>query len=111
MNSLDLGAHELIIPLIVDLEIFKMRSASGLDGYWATCIEGHPDFKRLRGVLLPEYIRVFVDIGIDKINNEKFAYVVCPGNQQMDQEQAALRISKILSGVQIFKDGKEIKIK
>lgn len=108
MNENFLAAHELILSVKPDLDLFKERASAGSDGYWGTCIDNSPDFKRFRGVLLPEYVRVSVDLGFD--GNKGYAYVVCPWRQSLNQEQAALRILKILGGGKVFWNGIEVPV-
>lgn len=102
----DLGAYEIMLPDAFDLQIFTERAAAGLDGYWATCVEDQKDFKRLNGVLLPDYTRVFVDLGSDEAGN--YAYCVVPLNDKFTDLEVVEQVRKILGGTKVWKDGIEV---
>lgn len=104
----DLGAYEIMLPDSFNLEIFRDRASAGLDGYWAICTEDGPDFKRLRGVILPEYERALVDIGSDKAGN--YAYCAVPLTEKLTILEVVGRIRKILGGTKVWKDGLEVSI-
>ena len=102
----DLGAYEIMLPDSFDLEIFKERAAAGLDGYWAICVEDGKNFKRLKGVLLPDYTRVFVDIGFDEAGY--YAYCAVPLNEKFTAPEVVKRVRKTLGGTKVWKDGVEV---
>lgn len=102
----DLGSYEIMLQDTFDLNVFTERAKSGLDGYWAICTEDQGDFKRLRGVLLPEYARVFIDIGSDPAGN--YAYCAIPINDTLTDMEVLKRVKDLLGGTTIWKDGIEV---
>jgi hypothetical protein len=109
MTGDDLGAYEFELPESFNIEEFVEQCKSGeKTGYWAMCLENEPVFKRLSGVLLPDYIRTKIDLGSDAAG--KYAYNVTPCNQDQTAEEVAKRVFKILGAKKMFKDGKEIEV-
>ena len=110
MTSDDLGAYEFELLESFDPEKFVEQCKSGeKTGYWAICLENEPDFKRLSGVLLPDYIRTKIDLGLGAAG--KYAYNATPCNQDQTPEEIAKRVFKILGAKKMFKDGKEIEVR
>lgn len=109
MTSDDLGAYEFELPESFNIKEFVEQCKSGeKTGYWAACLENEPDFKRLSGVLLPDYIRTKIDLGSGA--SGKYAYNATPCNQDQTAEEVAKRVFKILGAKKMFKDGKEIEV-
>ena len=107
MTGDDFCAYEFELPKSFSIEEFVEQCKSGeKTGYWATCLENKPDFKRLSGVLLPDYIRTKIDLGSG--TSGKYAYNATPCNQDQTAEEVAKRVFKILGAKKMFKDGKEI---
>lgn len=59
----DFGAFELEFNNRVDLDKFEEEATSGRNGFWLVCTEREaPDFRRFRGVVLPEYSKIIIDM-------------------------------------------------
>ena len=89
----DMGAFELFFREPLDLKKFDEESQCGLNGLWLVCTEEEaPDFKRYRGVYLPSYKRIIIDVA------PTYAYLAYSG-------EPLEVVCKILNVKSVYKDG------
>ena len=93
----DFGAYEIKLPESFDIVKFNHDSEFGNHELWLVKVEAKDNFYRYRGVKLPEYERVILDIDAEN----RVAY--SPEPLKMVRE-----IVRILGGTRLFKDGMEV---
>jgi hypothetical protein len=93
----DFGAYEIEIPETFNIVKFNHDSEFGNHELWLINVEAKDNFYRYRGVKLPGYERVILDIDID----HHVAY--SPTSFEMVKE-----LRRILGGGAIYKDGTRV---
>jgi len=103
MTGDDLGAYELDLswPPIFNHRKFGEDAESGIGRFWLVRMPG-AGMERFRGVLLPEYIRIFLDFGAD------FAYLTIPRGQTLTPLEVAKEVARALGAKRLLKDGVEV---
>lgn len=94
----DCGAYEIELPENFNIVEFNHDSEFGNNELWLVKVEMKDNFYRYRGVKLPDYESVILDIDMD----HKVAYSPC--NFVLVKE-----IHRILKGGNIYKDCELIK--
>ena len=94
----DVGAYEFNLNSGFNVRELIETSAGGSNGLWLTySIEG--EMYRFRGVLLPSYDRVMIDVGSD------FVYVNSPAGQSRSKREIASEVMRKVGGHNLSKDG------
>ena len=102
-NDDNMAAYEFELPKDFDYPKFKHDVKGGLNGYWAVALP-EKGITRFRGVLLPNYVRAFVDYP----HKSKTFYIVTPRNQKITSYKVAEWFFKKYPGGVLYKDGKHI---
>lgn len=98
----DLGTYELDLSAGFDHKKFEEDAASGTGRFWLIRMPG-TGIARFRGVLLPDYVRVLIDLGMD------FAYVTVPQTQGIHSPlEVAQEVARALGAKRLLKDGVEV---
>lgn len=95
----DFGAYEIELPDSFNTVKFNNDSEFGNHELWLIKVEAKDNFYRYRGVKLPGYERVILDIDTD--NHVAYSPEPLP---------LVKEIVRILEGIKVFKDGTEIPV-
>ena len=99
----DLGAYELDLPAGFDHKKFEEDAAGGAGRFWLIRMPHEDKLTRFRGVMLPDYDRIFIDLGTN------FAYVVVPTTKGIHSPlEIAKEAARALGAMKMFKDGVEV---
>jgi len=102
MTDHDMGAWGMDLPKGFDHKKFEEDAASGTGRFWLIRMPDK-DMARFKGVLLPDYVRVLIDLGMD------FAYVTVPQTQGIHSPlEVAKEVARALGAKRLLKDGVEV---
>lgn len=101
--SWDLGTYEIELPKDFNYRKFKRDVLGGTNGYWALPLP-EKGITRFKGVLLPSYVRVFVDYP----HKARMIFVTTPQNQEMTPLEVATWFFEKFGGVAMYKEGKKV---
>ena len=103
MNDHDMGAWELDLPADFDHKKFEEDASGGVGRFWLIRMPNTDKLARFRGVMLPDYVRIFIDLGMD------FAYVTVPNTEGIYSPlEVAKEAARALGATKVYKDGAEV---
>jgi len=98
----ELGIHDKDWLAGFDHKKFEEDAASGTGRFWLIRMPDK-DMARFKGVMLPDYVRVLIDFGMD------FAYVTVPQTQGIHSPlEVAQEVARALGAKRLLKDGVEV---
>jgi len=104
MTDDNLGAYELDLSAGFDHKKFEEDAASGTGRFWLIRMPDK-DMARFKGVMLPDYVRILIDLGMD------FAYVTVPQTEGIHSPlEVAKEVARALGAKRLLKDGVEVVI-
>ena len=99
----NMAAYEFSLPNDFNYKKFKHDVMGGLDGYWAIAFP-EKGITRFKGVLLPSYVRVFVDY----VHGGHAIYITTPQNQEMTALEVANWFFKKFPSCTVYKDDRQV---
>ena len=105
------STYEMDLPLGFDIVQFSRKSERGENGFWLVKIEEDCGISRYKGVILPEYVRVFIDVISPHQKSksmQRYLYITTPWYQNLNPRDVAFRAADALGCEKIFCDGKVV---
>lgn len=103
------STYEMELPRGFDIVSFTQNAERGESGFWLVRVEEDCGISRYKGVMLPEYVRVFIDIISSHQRakpRQQYLYVTTPWYQNLTPRDVAFRVAEMLHCEKVYLDGK-----